>query len=208
MDLITLRTAFNVNFTFTSYQDRLEQYLDGLKTFFDFYNKYNCKTPIMIIDNTINDKGIDKNILNIIPENVIFKIFNSNVFGSLNKGAGLIESWLYLQDDLLKYDNIIHFEPRLKLLDFNFFESYFNNPRNLFTTNNTIKHFNTGLFTLNSNVLIEFSKSINLKEMTEQRISIEYIIYDYIFDHNISYDIVDKMGVIWHDEVQKKSLYM
>ena len=183
--------------------ERIEQYITGLNKFFEYIEILNTyKVDIIIFDNTINKTEVlPEKILEIIPKNV--KIINDmvNNYGCINKGAGLIESWIYLNDHISQYDFLIHFEPRQLLLNFNFITNFLENPRNLFThSHNDIKNpFNTGLFCINTKVLITFIKSINLNEMCSKNSyrSIEDILFIFFKKFNIPYCKADKMELVW-----------
>ena len=184
---------------------RLEQYINGLNKFFEYIEILNnYKVDIIIFDNTINKtESLPKNILDVIPDNV--KVINDNVnnYGCINKGAGLIECLKYLNNSISQYEFLIHFEPRQLLLNFNFITNFLENPRNLFTYGENNSHFNTGLFCISCKVLITFIKSINLHEMCEKYISIEYILLDFFKKFNIPYCLTDKMELVWFPHLWK-----
>ena len=141
--------------------------------------------------------SLPKIILDVIPQNVKIITCLNNNFGSINKGAGDIEQWAYNEDFIKQFDWFIHFEPRQILLSFQFIESFLNNPRNLFTINSNIKHFNTGMFCIKSKLLLEYIHSVDLQQMTSQFISIEDNIYNFFITNNIEYDALEKMDVIY-----------
>ena len=58
-------------------------------------------------------------------------------------------------------------------------------------------HFNTGLFCINSKVLLDFINEITPEKLVNNNMSIEYVIYDFIKNNNIDYKITDKMDLIW-----------
>ena len=185
--------------------ERIEQYITGLNKFFEYIEILNnYKVDIIIFDNTINKtEMLPAKILEIIPKNV--KIINDmvNNYGCINKGAGLIESWIYLNNYISQYDFLIHFEPRQLLLNFNFITSFLENPRNLFNHGGSNDHFNTGLFCISSKVLTTFIKSINLNEMCEKYISVEFILFDFFKKFNVPYCIADKMELVWFPHLCK-----
>lgn len=209
--LIILRTAFIVgsNSGVQQGEDRINQYLHGLNTFFNFIEEEK-NVEILLLDNTISQiDNINKKILNCIPSYVNKVFFEKNNFGTLNKGAGLIEAWLEIEDYIKKYDYIIHFEPRLVLENFNFFKYCINFNENVFSVNeNNRSHFNTGLFSIKSETLIGFSKSTDLNYMVKNNISIEYLLYDFFKERNIFFKKFDKMNVLWHDSKTNKILKM
>jgi len=189
--------------------ERMQQYVKGLTKFFEYndtFKKYNV--DIYIVDNSIKDGNrLPLEILNILPNNVKINTSLNNTFGAVNKGAGLIEQWRHCKDIIAKYDWLIHFEPRQLLLNFDFINIFLENPRNLFTFGNGKNHFNTGLFTIQTNILLDYSNKCILKHMVSQSISIEYDLYHYIRLNHIQYDILDKLNLVWFDYVGKHSHY-
>ena len=195
----------STNSVSNSQNERIQQYVNGLLAFFkykDLLDKYDI--DVYITDNTIdNINNIPIQILNVLPKNVKFSVFNNNIYGCYNKGAGLIQTWLYNKELISQYDWFIHFEPRQLLKSFYFIENFLKNPRNLFTINVNVKHFNTGLFCLESKHLMNYCNHINLIHMINNYISIEDDLYNYINNNDIKYDILDKMDLIWFDTATK-----
>ena len=187
--------------------ERIQQYVNGLGKFFeynDILKKHNI--DIYIADNSIKRGGnLPPEILSVIPEHVKISTSLNNHFGAINKGAGLIEQWLYCKDIITNYDWLIHFEPRQLLLNFNFINNFLENPRNLFTIGDGNNHFNTGLFCIETCSLLHYSTSVDLNIMSIRYISIEYDLYNYIIKHKIKFDILAKMELIWFDIAAKKS---
>jgi hypothetical protein len=180
---------------------RIKQYINGLNTFFK-YNDILIKNnvDIIIVDNSISDENnIPIEILNEIPDNVNIIKHSNNNYGKYNKGSGLIENWLYCGNILKNYKWLIHFEPRQLLKNFNFINSFFQTKQNLFSLGKENNHFNTGLFCIDVNVILEYIKNINLITMVQNCISIEYDIYNFFIKNNIKYDCMEKMNLIWFD---------
>jgi hypothetical protein len=189
--------------------ERIQQYIVGLSKFFE-YNDILKKNNIVVylVDNSIKvGDTLPQAVLNIIPDNVIINTSLNNKFGRFNKGAGLIEQWLHCNDIIEKYDWFIHFEPRQLLLNFNFINNFLENPRNLFIFGTGNKHFNTGLFCIQSNKLLDYSNKCDLNCMVSQSISIEYDLYNYMLLYNVQYDILDKLNLVWFDYTSNKSYY-
>jgi len=178
---------------------RIEQYITGLSKFFEYIEILNTyKVDIIIFDNTLHkNEKLPEKIINIIPTNVTIINENINNYGCKNKGAGLIETWRYLTNTIYNYDFLIHFEPRQLLLNFNFIQSFLDNPRNLFTYGQGNNHFNTGLFCIDCKILISFINTVNLDIMVSKYISIEYMIFDFFVGKKIPYFLKDKMELIW-----------
>jgi hypothetical protein len=185
--------------------ERIQQYIVGLTKFFEYNEILNThKVDIIIFDNTLNKiEELPEEIKNSIPTNVKIIVKNINNYGSKNKGSGLIECWRYLKNIIYEYDFLIHFEPRQLLLNFNFIQSFLDNPRNLFTYGEGNKHFNTGLFCMDCKILISFINTVNLDIMVSKYISIEYMIFDFFVGKKIPYFLKDKMELIWFPFLQQ-----
>ena len=190
--------------------ERIQQYVEGLVKFFeynDIFKKQNV--DIYIVDNSIKDgDSLPAELLTILPDSVIINTSLNNTFGCVNKGAGLIEQWLYCKDIIAKYDWLIHFEPRQLLLNFNFINNFLENPRNLFTLGNGNNHFNTGLFCIETTKLLHYCHNINLNIMVLHSISIEYDLFNYIKNNNILFYICTKMELIWLEYLTNKNIIM
>jgi hypothetical protein len=191
-------------FSLTRGKDRIQQYVNGLTRVFE-YNDIIQKNSIdvLIFDNSIqNSNDLPIEIIEILPTNVTFLYANINNYGCINKGAGLIESWLYLQEIIINYKWIIHFEPRQLLINFEFINNFLNNPRSLFTYSQGIEEsfFNTGLFCIKSDILQRYINQVDLNNMLNAGISIEKDIYIYLKNNNILFDITDKLNLKWHDQ--------
>lgn len=185
------------NRTTTHGEERILQYLDGLDKFFQ-YSKVS-DFDVVIVDNTITkDSPLDIRIANIAHKNNAHVIScDKNEYGCRNKGAGIIEQWRYCKGYMLKYDWIIHFEPRQLLRHFDFLDSFFLNPRNLF--NRIFNFFHTGLFAVERKTLINFINVVSLDWMVNSSTSIEYLIHDYFIDNNYKFHTIQDSGILWHD---------
>jgi hypothetical protein len=183
--------------------ERIQQYVNGLNKFFeynDILKKHNV--DIYIVDNTIKTgDSLPQDILRVLPDNVkIFTSLNNN-FGCKNKGAGLIEQWINCKDIIQKYDWLIHFEPRQLLLNFNFITNFLDNPRNLFKRSIDCADFNTGLFAIESKVLLNYSNNVILYTFNK---SIERDLYCYFLKNQIVFNLCEKVELVWHDSVSNK----
>jgi hypothetical protein len=179
--------------------DRVTQYINGLNEFFKYSDvllKYNV--DVVLFDNTI--EHIDQMpsvILDILPKNVVVSVALVNDFGCVNKGAGLIETWLCNKNVISKYDWLIHFEPRQLLKSFDFINSFLISPRNLFTLNTNARHFNMGLFCIDTSCMLDYIQQVDLQRMTNNFISIEDDLYAYFKNKHISFSVLDKMDLLW-----------
>jgi len=191
--------------------ERMGQYINGLNKFFEYLEILKTfNVDVYIFDNSIDEnEKLPQELLDIIPNGI--KILNANltVYGCINKGTGLLVSWLYLQNIIDKYDFLIHFEPRQLLLNFNFIKYFLENQENLFTYGNCEKNcFNTGLFCIRCPILINYIKNVDIINMIENCISIEYYIYNYFIQAKIPYNIKDKMELIWYDTFENSERQM
>ena len=73
-------------------------------------------------------------------------------------------------------------------------------PRNLFTININAKHFNTGLFCISKENLLNYINNCNLNKMVNNRISIEDDLYQYFKKNNLDYDTLEKMDLFWFSD--------
>jgi|UniRef100_A0A6C0CY03 hypothetical protein len=188
----------------SSNKERIIQYLNGIKK----VKELNPESDIYISDNSnyLNEKS---DILQYLIENNIHIIKDApNNYGKINKGAGLIENWKHNISLLKKYEYIIHFEPRLLLIDNYFINNFLENKRNLFTLNHPIlmPHFNTGLFTIKSDILINYINTIKINVFCNNSISIENDLINYFKNNNISYHILDKLNVYWFDKYETNKI--
>lgn len=199
-------------------KERIQQYVNGLNQFFeyrDILEKYNI--DVYITDNSIStEDNLPFEILNILPPNVKIMTSLNNKFGSINKGAGLIEQWIYCKEIIEKYDWLIHFEPRQLLINFNFINNFLEKPRNLFkpinnclsTNNKTNTHFYTGLFCIETSKLLNYCINTNLHIMTKKYISIENDLYNYMVQSKIVFYFIEKLELKWFDTTTKMAYFL
>jgi len=194
---------------------RNNQILEGLKKFFEYKEKLkiqNC--DYHLLENTVlNYDNLSKDIQDFAHENNLKIIFSPhNIYGCKNKGAGEIENFKFAKEVISNYQWFIHFEPRQLLISHQFFDSFFENPRNLFTINknpDAPRHFNTGLYATESKNIIKFIDQFShseLQNMVSNSSSIEYIIYEFYVKNNIEFDTLDKMDLIWFDGEKQKHM--
>jgi hypothetical protein len=157
--------------------NRKQQYIDGLKKFFEL--QY---ANVILIDNTT--ECISNDICNVVPKNVNIIGCIRNNFGAINKGSGLIEVWNYLSSYIVRYEYIIHFEPRQLLINHDVIDMIIKNPANYFKT--YINHFYTGLFCIKSTALLEFITQYTAAHLAYNKISIEYALYDFMKDKQVN----------------------
>lgn len=206
--LISLSTAYYPaksphRYSYTG-EDRINQFINGFNSFFDNFKK-RPDTDVCVMDGTINSLDlIDERIIEIIPSYVNYELHLKNEYGARNNGAGIIEAWNLHEEMLKKYKWIIHFEPRTTLRNFDFFNKFYADKRSLLALDDTGQQFYTGLFSLSTELLLNFSR-LDLDWMVENSISIEKILYDYMNDK--PKEIVESAGVVWFDKCSASSYY-
>ena len=141
----------------TNNKTRLEHYINGIKSI-DFF-----KNDIILLDNSSSLEKLPSSLKKIITSNPNIQYINNtkNIFGKLNKTAGVIDVYKKNIDLLKNYDVIIHFEPRQKIVD-NFF---FFLPGNNFYIDKTNRQFHTGLFSIDSINFIKFLNKYNPEDI-------------------------------------------
>lgn len=174
---------------------RIDQYKKGLELFFSYYEWFvEHNMDILITDNSCTNY-LDE-LKSYIPDSIKYRCLENNK-GTINKGSGVIGQWSDCIDIIKEYDYIIHFEPRQLLQGINFFQEFIDCKMSQFTINPVSNTFNTGLFAIESNLLLSYIETCDLKYFDNNFICIENHLYDFMKDKE--YKIVDKMNVIWID---------
>lgn len=200
------KTILNLNFTsFINENDkymernnvRKQQIISGIKRVleYDFKSK-NC--DILISDNSCIE--LDAEIKSVIPDYVNIICFSDNKYGSINKGAGLIQTLEYNKDIISQYDYLIYYEPRTFMKSFYFFDTFFENPRSMFIYGDPINKnnhscFRTGLFSIKPADFYEFTSIYTKEKLIREHISIEYPIRDFMINKT---NIIDKLDITWY----------
>ena len=185
-------------------EERVLQFVDGYNSFFNNY-KERKDTDVYIMDGTIDSlDSIDDRIKKIVPSYVKYELHLKNEYGAQNNGAGDIETWRLHESLLKKYKWTLHFEPRTTLRSFEFFKDFYSNKRSLFTLDDTGQQFYTGIFSIESDLLVDFSK-MDLDRMVQHRINIEKALHDYMQDK--PKEILESVGVLWLDKGSSSSYY-
>lgn len=178
---------------------RKEQYLEGIQRVLAYPRIK--QFDIVLIDNTTTEK--DPDIQGIMPFVSEYIAINKNDQGSRNIGAGIIDVWNYLNDDIKAYDWIIHYEPRQYMKDYRIFDMFLQEPRNIFMYGNSRHdHYYTGLFSLKVKQLLEYLSKVDAKKLTRKKIGLEYSMFNHIKPSQVA--IVKQMGIKWHDRVKDR----
>jgi len=171
---------------------RKGQFIDGIKKLLEYDFKHKA-CDIMITDNTCDT--LYPEIDNLLPEGTIRRCFTDNQYGSKNKGAGLVQKWMYNKELIESYEWIIYFEGRQLLRSFSFFDRFFNNPQCYFAYGSALKnHVYTGIFSAKTEDILRFSEIYTKEVLIQGRISIEYPIFDYLRGQ---IQIVDSVDITW-----------
>ena len=195
--LLPISTNVDESRTKLKKEIRKQQYIDGIKRVLEFEKIK--KFDIVVVDNTTTT--IDLDIRNIMPFVSEYIAIDKNEYGKRNPGAGIIDVWGYIQYDIASYDWVVHFEPRQYMKDFRIFETFIENPRDIFMYGDNKKnHYYTGLFTLKTTRLLEYINKVDAKKLTSKRIGLEYS----MFEHIKNVDIVKVMGIKWHDRAKNR----
>lgn len=207
---IDINSRLNKLNQLTCNEKRQIQYLEGIQQIYKLNKNYDIKIYLSDNSDFFDNNSEIKDYINTTHIEIISNV--SNIYGKVNKGAGLIENWVYNKDLLKKYDWIIHFEPRQLLQSNQFINNFLQNPRNLFTLGKEKNHFNTGLFCINSESLLEFININNPDKLIKNNISIEYVLYSYFIinkiKNKIEFSILDKMDLLWYDTYSKTTYKM
>lgn len=172
------------------------QIVDGIRRLCE-YNWVSHGCDVLITDNTCPNLPVD--ITSVLPSGTIQRCFVDNRFGAINKGAGLIQKWEYNRDILAGYEWIIHFEGRLLLQNFSYFDRFFADPAPYFVygskTPGDTSHYFTGVFTAPATDILRFCELHPKEHLIRHSISIEYPIKEFFA---IKARVIDEIGVLWH----------
>lgn len=204
--LLELRTAIKPKKSDITFDDnRIEQYHNGLDSFYNVFSKINAQykenCKIVLVDNTISSvNDIPSKLLSVIDKNTEVVVFDKNNYGKLNKGAGLIESWRECDEFISQYDYFFHYEPRLILQDSTFIQSFLNSPSNMFSLEEKNQHgwgVRTGYFGSKVEDLRSFYQSVDIDNMINRSISIEYMMFDHFSRLNTNF-IRNYYSCLWN----------
>jgi len=203
--VLMLSTIVPENDKFTEkINKRKKQYITGLQKLFEFNFKSNDIDVILIDNSTAH---IHTDILNSVPSYVKIINFEGNKYGKINKGCGLIEGWEYISPIIKDYKYVLHFEPRQLLTSHEFFIDFLNNKQNMFMVRNN-NHFYTGLFSLESQTIINFINTYNQKYLVDNHCGIEYLLFNYISSNQIKFLKCETLNAIRFDPYTKSTIIL
>ncbi len=173
---------------------RIQSYIKGLEALnnIDIINNFD---DIYIFDNTVNNqKSMPKEIINVLPEEAKYFCNKNNKVGRKNKGAGMLETLQNNSKELLNFEKLFYFEPRLVINDSNFINEFLLSDKNYFSIESD-KRVKTGYFGSNTYDLIQFLESTKVKNLIDKNLHIELLMYD--FYANKSTEFFHKNISIW-----------
>jgi hypothetical protein len=203
--LMGLQASYKTTDDSNKLKEREKWIVSGLSSL-SHIDKFMSKSDCYYMDNTINDENeLPKTILSNIPE-CADRIFdtNPNQYGKINTGAGNIEMLLHQKERIKNYDWYVHHEPRTVLKSGKFFNSFLDNPRNLFRVgspnNRNENSVWTGTYFIKTETLMSLIDCINLQEMCDYSINIESLIKGFLDLTKTDYDDIYDADISWHDK--------
>jgi hypothetical protein len=171
-------------------EKRIKDYENGLARLRVILKEF-TKTPIFIVDNTLEDlTQIPLELKSLIPENWIVVLTHSNIYGRHNKGAGDIETIRCISQKLTTFDYVIFFEPRLILEKTHILTSLIQSPRNSlwlenknfcdFILRRKSKSVSFGFYSIQPEKLLSFVGQVDLERMVDRKESVEDIFFDFL----------------------------
>ena len=215
---LILPTAFCTTFTKgPNSEERIGQYVKGFEQVAVISGKYK-DIDVYLVDNTVDDVSmIDGRLTTALEKIPGYKgaiYFSDNKYGKKNKGAGLICAWKgFLEKTKDDYDYIISFEPRQELLNYDLFDRFMKHQNSYFRLMRPrVKKFRvipimlhqvlTGFSIFRREDLKKYTQEVNLEIMTNDKISIEDDLFDFLFRNQIEFEVVRFAGIRWHDAAQ------
>lgn len=212
---IILPTAFCTTFNLgLNSEERIGQYCKGFEQVAEVVTKF-PDFDVYLVDNTVDDPSkVDKRLIEALDKIPTLKgkiFFLDNDYGRRNKGAGLICAWKgFLSRVQTEYEYVVSFEPRQELIDFDFFERFVQHPNSYFRlVRSPVRKFRvfpillhqvvTGFAILRRKDMEKYSHGVDLDYMTDNKISIEDDLFDFLFKNQISFEAVSRAGIRWHD---------
>ena len=166
--------------------DRIKSYHEGFNSLKDL-KIYDYFDKILIIDNTIkNKKKFPRSIKRLIPENAEFILDNKNIYGRINKGAGMMDSLQKNLQEFKKSQKIFYFEPRLILKDIDFCKNFINDDKNYFSFESK-ERVKTGYFGSITKDLVEFVNQSSVQDIVEKSLHIELLMYQFYKNKNTAF---------------------
>lgn len=203
--------------------ERVTQYYNGMVSLYENLQRLSSdqqsKLHILFMDNTctkeimITKTKCMYDILQKIDELCSLSIVcvHLNTYGKLNKGAGLVDCWMFTIETLLKYPHVIHFEPRQQILPESTFIQDSIVVKDAMTQSRPSlsifkyatseqDHYYTGLFLIPSVTLYKFCQEFTCEKLVNEHLSIEYCMKGFITEQNEHHIIIDHLHLLRFDQ--------
>ena len=186
---------------------RVDQYINGFKQINELVSNNSDKYDVFFVDCTIKREDVDNSIIKEIEgirnlKEIIFT--DNNFFGSFNKGSGVITQWKEILKKISEeYEYVIHFEPRMKIRDFSFFDRFDLNKDSYFNVTETLvkgknfRQFFTGIFSIKRKDLVDYVNEANIIFLTLTKKNLEKDMFEFFIKNKIHFIEVEKLGVDW-----------
>ena len=166
--------------------NRIKSYLEGFNSLKDL-KIYDYFDKVLIVDNTIkNKKKFPQSIKRLIPENAEYILDNQNVYGRINKGAGMMDSLQKNLQEFKKSQKIFYFEPRLILKDIDFCKNFIHDDKNYFSFESK-ERVKTGYFGSITKDLVEFVNQSSVQDIVDKSLHIELLMYQFYKNKNTAF---------------------
>ena len=181
-------------------EKRILQYVEGFKSFFNFYRKYlNSYESVYVVDNTLKDiSHLDERIINEIPEAVQYVFTQKNNYGKINKGAGVLENWHALKETIFQYEFMFHYEPRLLIKTPEIFNRFIKERKTTFLEHE-IEQFKTGALIIKTSDFKKYLQSRNAEMLRRLNTSIEDDIYNFFKNDKHDFTLIKNSGILRYD---------
>ena len=166
---------------------RIKSYVDGFLKLKEnkVYNKFE---KVILIDNTVSSVNkIPAKIIDLLPDDTTFLVSRNNAYGRMNKGAGMLDSLKLNKEIITDYDLIFYYEPRLLLQSTDFIDEFLSGKENMFSFESD-KRVKTGYFGSNSKDLNDFIDSYSVKEILNDNLHIELLMYQFYEQRNTRFE--------------------
>lgn len=158
--------------------NRINSYIEGFNSLKNL-NIYDYFDKVLIIDNTIkNKKKFPRSVKRLIPENADFIVSNKNLYGRINKGAGMIETLQKNIHNFEKSQKIFYFEPRLILKNIDLCKNFIQDNKNYFSYESK-ERVKTGYFGSITKDFVEFINQCSVHNIIDKNLHIELLMYDF-----------------------------
>jgi len=156
-------------------KDRINDYVIGLNSFFNQLDRSKDCDVVFVENICEGPEDLPQEVQNAIPEGTFMYVKKKNDYGKYNKGGGDIELWKDYLEQICEYEYFFHYEPRMRLDDPAFLQSFLETPRNLFCLedNPHVPTVKTGYFGVKVSDFKEYVEGIDLDKFVGESTSIE-----------------------------------